>query len=86
MPSSRNRPLSEQEVLDSMFNNFYHLQNAQYEFRKLWYDTGQGERLPDDQQVKDLLRSICDHAELLDLGYTSLRALRQSPDLRQYPD
>ncbi len=76
----RDKPLTEQDVLDSLFNNFQKLQTIQCEFEDLWYDTGQGECLPDEPHVKSLLRNIRSHAELLDLGYTALRVMRQYPD------
>ena len=82
----RDEPLTEQDILDSLFNNFHQLQTAQCEFEDLWHDTGQGEHLPDEQHVKNLLRTIRSHADLLDFAYTSLRVMRQYPDWNWDPN
>ena len=77
---ARDKPTTEQDVVDTLFNNFQQLQTAQCEFEELWYDTGQGERLPDEQRVKNLLRTIRSRAELIGFAYTTLRVMRQLPD------
>jgi hypothetical protein len=74
------KPLSEEDTVLALRNYFHQLQFAQCEFEELWYATGQGDRLPGEQALKQLLRRIAGRAELMEVAFVWLRMLREDAE------
>ena len=72
--------LSEEDTILVLRNYFHELQSVQIEFEELWFATGQGERDPDEQLLKRILRIIAARAELMELAFISLRMMREFPE------
>lgn len=76
-------PLSEEDTILMLQNYFHELQSAQIDFEELWYASGQGERSPDPQALKQLLRRISGRADLMEVAFVWLRMLQSDSQRAQ---
>ena len=66
----------EDPVLAALRKHFFELQDAQSEFEALWYTTGRGELLPEEQDLERVLGAIVGRVELIGQAFGSLRTQR----------
>ena len=78
-------PLSEEDTVLALRTYFFELQSAHTEFEALWYTTGRGELLPEEQTLGRVLGAIAGRAELIEQAFVSLRLLREHPHLTVEP-